>query len=145
MAKSFGAAFKEARSQGLKQFQWNGNWYGTALAGEKSAASHGSVEKGKGQQRIAKSNGTNGLKYEIRKSKDGFYYVWDNELQSQVGRTFKDAKQAQNYVKSDDFKNSTSTVTITAQRKKLDRKTPGYLPVDEVPDPAVVPPNAGDV
>jgi hypothetical protein len=37
MSKTFGQAFSEARKQGLKKFEWNGNWYTTQTKEEASA------------------------------------------------------------------------------------------------------------
>lgn len=95
--KSFNQAFAEARKAGLKTFKWNGNYYGTKLKSEVTAAQHTSTGK-KGTARFGGK-----------------------------AKTTKD--------KNDNFNGGVmDELVIVAPYKKIDRKTSGFIPVDERTD-----------
>lgn len=145
MSKTFGQAFSEARKQGLKKFEWNGNWYTTQTKEE--AAAHGArvfqearnkdekvikgqstVVNGKAQHSVQQGN-----RYRITKVNDNQFGIYDSESFGYIGRAFNSLEEAQKFLNSDEFTNM-GEVVVAAPRTKVDRKTPGYLPVDSRTD-----------
>lgn len=144
MSKTFGQAFSEARKQGLKKFEWNGNWYTTQT---KEAAAHGArvfqearnkdekvingqstVVNGKAQHSVQQGN-----RYRITKVNDNQFGIYDSKSFGYIGRAFNSLEEAQKFLNSNEF-TSMGEVVVAAPRTKVDRKTPGYLPVDSRTD-----------
>lgn len=136
--KSFNQAFADARKRGESKFQWNGAWYSTQTSEEKNAQTTGGIDKADYKQKMANRNGTVSNRFTVRHKNDVGYYVWDNDLQRQVGNAFKNKQDAAKYITSADVKNKydegfmidAGETTVTAARTKLNRKTAGFQPVD---------------
>lgn len=136
--KSFNQAFAEARKRGESKFQWNGAWYSTQTSEEKNVQTKGGIDKADYKQKMANRNGTVSNRFTVRHKNDVGYYVWDNDLQRQVGNAFKNKQDAAKYITSADVKNKydegfmidAGEATVTAARTKLNRKTAGFQPVD---------------
>ena len=128
MAKSFNQAFREARTSGLDKFEWNGKWYGTKYATEKNASSVSHVEKGKGQQKYATSDSKSKDRYVIKKVNGNQYGIFDKKDGYFVGKAFNSAEEAQKYGNSDQFKQDTGELVVTASGK-INSNTAGYVPV----------------
>lgn len=136
--KSFNQAFAEARKRGESKFQWNGAWYSTQTKEEKNVPTKGGINRADYKQKIANSNGTVNNRFTVRYKNNIGYYVWDNDLQRQVGNAFKNKQDAVKYITSADVKNKydegfmldAGETTITAARAKLNRNTAGFQPVD---------------
>ena len=131
MAKSFNQAFREARASGLDKFEWNGKWYGTKYATETNAQSVSHVEKGKGQQKYATSDSKSKDRYVIKKVNGNQYGIFDKRDGYFVGRAFNSAEEAQKYGNSDQFKQDTGELVVTASGK-INSNTAGYVPIQGI-------------
>ena len=137
--KTFGQAFAEASKQGLKKFQWKGGWYTTERADKKSAQTKGGIDKADYKQKMANKNGTVTNRFVIKHDKNVGYYVWDKDLMRKIGKSFKTKEDAAKYMTSQDVKDKyeegfmidAGDAVATAAWKKINRKTPGFQPVDE--------------
>lgn len=137
--KTFGQAFAEASKQGLKKFQWKGGWYTTERSDKKSAQTKGGIDKADYKQKMSNKNGTVTNRFVIKHDKNVGYYVWDKDLLRQVGNSFKTKEAAAKYLTSKDvqdkyeegFMIDAGDAVATAAWKKINRKTPGFQPVDE--------------
>ena len=132
----FEQAFSDARKKGLDKFQFNGNWYSTKTKEDTKTASHSGVNKIKTNQKTAKpvydnsgrvAGGRNQNRLQIQKQGD-LYALIDTET-GQVFNSGKDPEALQQWANKN--QNYLGEFTITAQRTKLNRKTPGYQPVDD--------------
>lgn len=136
--KSFNQAFAEARKRGESKFQWNGAWYSTQTKEEKNTPTKGGINRANYKQKIANSNGTINNRFIIKYKNDVGYYIWDNNLQRQIGNAFKNKQDAVKYLTSADVKNKydegfmldAGETTITAARAKLNRNIAGFQSVD---------------
>lgn len=124
--ETFGQAFKKARKEGLKKFQYKGNWYTTELATEKPAQTVNSTRKGNIKDKFQGKN-----KYTIRMVNGNQYAIYDKEIGRFIGSAFNTLDEARNYANSNQFKEDTGELTVTAARTKITKNTPGFLPVKE--------------
>lgn len=138
---SFADARKLAVEQGLDVFQWNGNWYSTEdLENSYAPSSRVLFEKRKKNEKVTKGKSSvengrakhsvqRGNRYKIVKLNNGQYAIHDSESYGYLGNSFNSLEEAQSFLNSNDFANMYE-VAVVAPRIKVDRKTPGYSPVD---------------
>ena len=129
---SFSQAFGEARKAGDKQFKWYNpkskqmEIFAVQLK-DPNAKAKTSTEKANINQQVVK-NGKQQNRFTVKKQGDQFY-IYDNQDFRVIGNSFKSAQEAQNFVKSDAFKDATANVVVTAARTKLNGNEQGFIPI----------------